>query len=251
MPNNDIPSAGSQEVEGPGENPDEIATLPNNSRNPEETNAASDMLRQDLVPRTPRRRANTFPYPPSLETDVQGWGPHAGRAPSLHEMGPTFGSDFRLANQPSNPIAQVVAPPYSPADRVPLPPYPPFLPHSGPVYPAANQSLFPYYLPGAPFEDHPPNQDDPWLAFIPGPLHQELTPFTTTSQYSIPCLAVDPKKKKLTCEVCGRTFTKASSVTAHMIIHTGERKWVCPKCKKVFGKEYNLKRHIQTVCSDE
>ena len=251
MPNNDTPSAGSQEGEGPVKNPDEIAKLPNNSRNPAETNAPSETARQDLVRRTPRRRANSFPYPRRVQTDVQGWEPHAGREPPLHQMGTTFGSAFPLAHHPSNRIAQAVAPLYSPADRAPLPPYPPFLPHSGPVYPEANQSLFPYYLPGAPFEDHTPNQDNPWLAFIPGPLHQELTPSTTTSQYSTPCLAVEPKKKKLMCEICGRTFTKASSVTAHMIIHTGERKWVCPKCKRVFGKEYNLKRHLQTVCSDE
>lgn len=50
---------------------------------------------------------------------------------------------------------------------------------------------------------------------------------------------------------CGRTYGKASKLTEHVRSHTGERPFVCYQCSKTFLRNGHLRRHQQTVHSED
>lgn len=52
------------------------------------------------------------------------------------------------------------------------------------------------------------------------------------------------KKSNLTCRVCGKTFTRRSSLHDHSRVHSGEKPFECGICKKAFSKKYNLSVHM-------
>lgn len=47
------------------------------------------------------------------------------------------------------------------------------------------------------------------------------------------------------CSLCLKTFTHPLSLVQHRHVHTGST--VCPICKVVFSRKYNLKTHIKNV----
>ncbi|KAL8621795.1 hypothetical protein ACOMHN_016282 [Nucella lapillus] len=56
----------------------------------------------------------------------------------------------------------------------------------------------------------------------------------------------EEEKKQTTCPKCHVVLMSASSLTAHMRIHTGERPFACPVCHKTFTTKGNCERHEVT-----
>uniref|UniRef100_A0A8C7XEQ5 Zinc finger and BTB domain containing 17 n=1 Tax=Oryzias sinensis TaxID=183150 RepID=A0A8C7XEQ5_9TELE len=51
--------------------------------------------------------------------------------------------------------------------------------------------------------------------------------------------------KPCVCRVCGKAFTQASSLIAHVRQHTGEKPYVCDRCGKRFVQSSQLANHIR------
>ncbi|CAN3362720.1 hypothetical protein DICA4_E04940 [Diutina catenulata] len=53
------------------------------------------------------------------------------------------------------------------------------------------------------------------------------------------------KKHACTYSGCDRSFVKASDLTRHLRIHTGEKPFVCDKCGSSFAQKYRLTTHMR------
>jgi hypothetical protein len=53
-------------------------------------------------------------------------------------------------------------------------------------------------------------------------------------------------KPRYTCihEGCGRHFSRNEHFKRHLLIHTGEKPYLCPLCNKTFNRTDNLAEHI-------
>lgn len=60
----------------------------------------------------------------------------------------------------------------------------------------------------------------------------------------------DHKQKVYRCEICHSTFTKSTSLKAHLMKHTGERKYRCEHCSKTFFSSSSLKIHVRVHTGD-
>ncbi|XP_029351161.1 zinc finger and SCAN domain-containing protein 2 isoform X2 [Echeneis naucrates] len=56
-------------------------------------------------------------------------------------------------------------------------------------------------------------------------------------------LSQSGKQKSLTCETCGKTFTRTSDVKRHQFTHTGERPFRCSQCDRTFQHSWDLVKH--------
>ncbi|KAI5221876.1 hypothetical protein MUG91_G247n36 [Manis pentadactyla] len=55
-----------------------------------------------------------------------------------------------------------------------------------------------------------------------------------------------PQKLLLDCSLCGKVFSRASSLSKHYLTHSQERKHVCGICSKAFKRKDHLTRHMLT-----
>ncbi|XP_026548787.1 zinc finger protein OZF-like, partial [Notechis scutatus] len=53
------------------------------------------------------------------------------------------------------------------------------------------------------------------------------------------------------CLLCGRAFTRKSSLNRHLIIHTGEKPYKCAHCGKSFNRKTNLLSHEMVHARDK
>ncbi|NWV17801.1 ZBT17 protein, partial [Origma solitaria] len=60
-----------------------------------------------------------------------------------------------------------------------------------------------------------------------------------------PSPGVSPGEKPCQCLICGKAFTQASSLIAHVRQHTGEKPYVCERCGKRFVQSSQLANHIR------
>ena len=53
--------------------------------------------------------------------------------------------------------------------------------------------------------------------------------------------------KLLTClyDNCGKQFTKTWNILDHFKVHTGEKPFKCPACKRAFSQKGNLTKHLK------
>lgn len=54
-------------------------------------------------------------------------------------------------------------------------------------------------------------------------------------------------EEKPMCKICGKLFTRHSSLVRHMQVHTNEKPYICNKCDASFRRLLLLKHHVQKV----
>ncbi|CAG9858016.1 unnamed protein product [Phyllotreta striolata] len=52
------------------------------------------------------------------------------------------------------------------------------------------------------------------------------------------------KERKFKCDLCPSSFKRASHLSRHQLVHTGERPFACDQCDKAFSRHDKLKHHV-------
>lgn len=72
-----------------------------------------------------------------------------------------------------------------------------------------------------------------------------VTDCVLTSQDLSPFMSKKSRKKRHSCQVCGKVFNKKHELRKHWIVHSDERSFVCKLCFKDFKYKGSLVRHIK------
>ncbi|KAL5276661.1 hypothetical protein ACFFRR_002087 [Megaselia abdita] len=54
------------------------------------------------------------------------------------------------------------------------------------------------------------------------------------------------KRRAWACHVCGKNMISASKLRYHMVMHTGEKDFLCTQCPKAYSTIYALQHHMRT-----
>ncbi|KAF9235836.1 hypothetical protein BU15DRAFT_64488 [Melanogaster broomeanus] len=72
------------------------------------------------------------------------------------------------------------------------------------------------------------------------------TPRSTSSRTAKPeGSGPRPREKKHSCWMCEKSFDRPSTLRKHLLVHTGEKAFVCDTCGRRFGVASNLNRHVK------
>ncbi|CAF1370374.1 unnamed protein product [Adineta steineri] len=75
--------------------------------------------------------------------------------------------------------------------------------------------------------------------------HSEIESLSPNSSSEISFLSNDDlsNNKRLTCNICDKSFNKQSSLARHKYEHSGVRPFICDICKKAFKHKHHLAEH--------
>ncbi|XP_052745567.1 zinc finger protein 652 isoform X16 [Bicyclus anynana] len=69
---------------------------------------------------------------------------------------------------------------------------------------------------------------------------------TFKARYLLSMHVIKHHTQNIICEICNKTFSEPCQLRKHMPVHTQERKYVCPACKKCYRYERTLKHHLKS-----